>query len=344
MTSVDIARLAGVSRSTVSKVINNYPDVNHETREKVNAIIRQFGYTPNISARVLAGKKVQTLGLFFITGNTCQDDFTEDILADYMLACVAETASDNGYLTLISIIKTMDDVESVQRIKDMFHQGRIDAGIFIGCNNDQPILEELIEKGFILGVFDQNVPGKEEPNRIVVNFDDFSAEKAVDYLVSLGHTQIMGVHGELVRYNGVQKYNAFMNGVSKHGLIIRDEWMLFAGFSKNKAYKLFSDFLANETNLPTAIFCANDFIAYGVMEAIKAAGFSIPKDFSVIGIDDSTLSRYLHPTLTTFHVDFKEMLELLTLQVIKSVDELPKQHKKYEFSSQLIVRNSCRSI
>ncbi|MCX7708929.1 MAG: LacI family transcriptional regulator [Clostridia bacterium] len=341
--STEIAKIAGLSRSTVSRVINQHPNVKGKTREKILNLIEQYGYTPNLSARVLAGKRADTIGLFFVPG-TNSPNFAGDTQADFMLACIAEAASQNGFLTLTNIVRNIHEPENVKRIRDIFYEGRIDAGIFIGCPDQVPIIEELVASGFILGILDQNPQGRNESNRIIVNYDDGSAEKAVDYLVSLGHRRIMGIHGDLKRYNGLQKYHSFLRGMEKHDLEVKKEWQLFPGFQHLSSYSMMEDFLNRSKELPTAMFCANDSIAWGVMDALKKAGLSIPGDLSIIGMDDSSFSALLSPPLTTFRVDFQEVLGTLTKKVIEHVATPSDELVRIAFESDLVMRGSCRTI
>ena len=125
--SNEIARLAGVSRSTVSRVINNYPNVPPETREKVMKIIEQYNYFPNISAQVLAGKRAKSIGVFLVA----RGQFSSDILTNLLITSVIEGASDCGYYVVTNIIRDIKDSESIKIVKEMFFQRSIDGGIFI---------------------------------------------------------------------------------------------------------------------------------------------------------------------------------------------------------------------
>ncbi|WP_026486430.1 LacI family DNA-binding transcriptional regulator [Caldanaerobius polysaccharolyticus] len=342
--SAEIARLAGVSRSTVSRVVNNYPNVSESKREKVLRIIEQYGYTPNSAARVLTGKKTNTIGLFFVINSPGINYFKEDAHADFILASIAEAASHSGFFTLINIIHEVKQPDNIKMIKEIFYQKRIDAGIFIGCSDNEPVIEELIKEGFIVGVLDYNVKGRKEINCVVANFDDKFGEQAVDYLVSLGHKKIMGIHGDLQRFSGMQRYNSFIRGMKKYGLEIRDQWMLFPGFERFRAKQLMDEFLASGYELPSAIFCANDTIAYGVIDALKRKGILIPDDVSIVGVDDSNFSAYIDPPLTTFRVDFQEVLSTLTQKVVECVKADSVKGVVLEFGGQLIVRNSCKEV
>ncbi|GAE36133.1 LacI family DNA-binding transcriptional regulator [Halalkalibacter akibai] len=138
--SAQIAKLAGVSRSTVSRVINNYPNVPSETREKVMKIIKENDYFPDMSAQVLAGKNMRTIGLFIIDKGSVSSDFTSNTL----ITSVIEEASKHDYYVLTNIIRDCRSPNNVERVKAVFYQNRIDAGIFMGTDNHEPLIEELI--------------------------------------------------------------------------------------------------------------------------------------------------------------------------------------------------------
>ena len=184
--SVDIARVAGVARSTVSKVLNGYPYVAAKTRERILQAVRAYEYYPNHSAQILAGKRSTTLGLFFFTSG----HFSEDVLADFMISSVIENAASLGYRTLAYVIRSPGDDTTRGSVKEAFYQRRIAAGVFIGARNREPVIEQLVADGYVVGVFDQRPPQRPEPNRVVANFDDAQTARAViDYLASQGHAR-----------------------------------------------------------------------------------------------------------------------------------------------------------
>jgi len=344
LNSKEIAQLAGVSRSTVSRVINNHPNVSESKREKVLKIIEKYGYIPNSAARILTGKRSNTLGLFFVIDSSITDYFKEDVHADFMLASIAEAAAKEGFFTLVNIIHDLKLPSNIKIIKDMFYQRRIDGGIFIGCSNNEKVIEDLIDEGLTIGVLDYDVGDNGNlPNFVVANFSEKLGESAVDYLVSLGHKKILGVHGDLQRFSGMQRYNSYMRAMRKYDLEIRSEWLLFSKFERLKSKQIMLEFLNNSDELPSAIFCANDTIAYGVIDALKSKGILIPDNISIIGIDDSSFSAYINPPLTTFRVDFQKILSTLTQKVIALINNNLQERKGVvlEFNGQLVVRNSC---
>jgi len=341
ISSAEIARLAGVSRSTVSRVINNYPNVPEKTRQKVMSIIEDQNYFPNISAQVLAGKKNRVLGLFMIS----QGHVSSDALTSFIISSVIESAAENGYYVLTNILKTTKDKHDTKTVKELFYQRRIDGGIFIGGANHEPFVEELIADGFIVGLVDHELPGRQEPNRIVMNFENVAgAEKAVDYLVSLNHRKIGILNGDFKRLAGPAKYEGFLRGMQKHGLQVRKEWVIPGDFNGESGYQAAQQLLRSSTDLPTAVFAVNDSVAFGAIRAFQEHGLRVPEDISVLGFDDHLLSSYHKPAVTTFRVDFYEMMRKLTLAVLHVIENGNDRFIKMTMDAELIERESCRRI
>lgn len=342
--STEIARLAGVSRSTVSRVVNDYPNVPEKTKEKVKKLIQQYNYYPNLSAQVLAGKRTRTIGLFLIDSGKV----STDMISNLLIARVIETASLFGYYVLTHIIRDTRDEESIRSVLESFYQKRIDGGVFIGAANNEPLLEQLITEGFIVGVMDQEIsaPDHFESNRIVINFDNESgANQAIDYLVSLNHTRIGSINGDLKRYSGPAKLKGFMNAMNKHNLQLVDRWIISGEFTETSGYNAIHELIRlNGTDLPTAILAANDSVAFGAIQALSEHGLRVPDDISIIGFDDHALSSRYSPALTTVHVDFAELMHMLTSALINRIENDNKDFNHLTLGTKLIVRDSCRRL
>jgi LacI family transcriptional regulator len=338
---VEIAKLAGVSRSTVSRVINNYPNVPKKTHDKVMKVIEEYNYFPNISGRTLAGKSVHVLGLF-IVGSF---NISVDILTNQFISSVIESASSRNYHVLTSIIRNAKDPTSIKNVKEVFFQKRIDAGIFVGAANHEPLIEELIAEGFTIGIFDQELKGRSEPNRIVVNYDTTEGtEKIFHYLYGLNHRKIGILNGDLKRFTGLTKYQEFVNMMEKYDLSVNPSWVLPGDFNEQSGYQAMQTLLKKEKGLPTAIIAASDSIAFGALRAMNEYALKIPDDISIISYDDHLMSAFVKPALTTMHVDYTEMMRQLTLKIISIVEEGNDQFIKMMFGSELVIRDSCKKI
>ncbi|MCS7462901.1 LacI family transcriptional regulator [Paenibacillus doosanensis] len=341
LNSKEIAEIAGVSRSTVSRVINNYANVPQKTREKVMKVIEQYGYTPNISARTLAGKKTKTIGLFFID----QWQFSKDSSANMLITSVIENASAFGYIVLTSVVRDLKHPDSVKNVKDVFYQGSITAGIFIGAENHEPVIEELIAEGFIIGVLDQVLPGRNEPNRIVYNLNNEQvARQAVDYLMKLNHKRIGIINGDLKKASANFKFKGFVSQMEHHGLEINKAWIMYGHYEAG-GYEAMSNLLANSSDLPTAIFASSDSIAFGAIRAINDRALKVPDDISVIGMNDQALSAYYKPALTTFRVNYDQLTAGVTQSVIRAIENgTAEQCVIATLDCVLVERESCKKL
>lgn len=339
--SVEIAKRAGVSRSTVSRVINNYPNVPPDTREKVMKVIQQYNYFPNVSAQVLAGKITKTIGLFLIE----KGEVSSDVLTNTLVVSVIENASAAGYYVLTNIIRNTQDEEAVRGVKEIFYQRRINGGVFIGAAIHEPLIEELIQAGFVVAVVDQEPAKEAEPSRIAVNFDnELGMQQAVDYLVSLNHREIGVINGDMQRQSGPSKYEGYVKAMKKHGLAIHPQWVMPGDFNENSGYQAAKQLIDSRGDMPSAIIAANDSVAFGAMKAFKENGIQVPEDISVIGFDDHPISSMYHPALTTIKVDFKEMMSELTSALIRHIEQGIDESEDFRIGCSLVIRDSCKAI
>ena len=343
-----IAQLAGVSRATVSRVVNNYAFVKPTTRKRVLEVIERYAYSPNFSAQILAGKRSKTIGLFHLVAKRFEPHSRlEDTHINFMTEQIINTATLGGSYTLVHQVGDVNDASEKKKIMDMFHQKRIDAGIFMGFPNSCELIEELVAHGFVIGVFNQHRPDKTEPNRVVVRLDYSSIATSVAYAVSLGHKRIMFIGADMLNLVGLDVFRIFSEAMAKYRLPIRLDSILCAqDLARTPAAEAFSAFMearAPDRPLPTCIICGNDIMAFGVIDALRRYGLDSPRDVAIIGSDDILVSQYFTPPLTTMRYDFDGMMKTLTLKVLECVEKpLATQFVK-TYSGEIVIRESCRA-
>ena len=337
--SARIAREVGVSRSTVSKVINDYPNISEETRQRVWAAIEKLGYTPDLSARIMAGKGTDTFA-FFLAGS---GRFAGDILVDVMIASMIESAAEAGYHILTYIVRNPDDTETMRSIKEVFYQRRADAGVFVGFRDDYAVTRQLVDDGIAIGMFDHSTKGAVYPNRAIANFDDERVSRAaIDYLVELGHRRIAVINGDPKRNAGLARGTGFANALAEHGLAPEPSWIAHSDFSRQGGKHITEKILAARRHRPTAIAAVNDSVAFGAIDAIHEAGLRVPGDVSVIGIDGHPLGEYVTPKLTTFAFDFGAMFRSLIMALALIVEGESPLHELHQvFTGVFTRRDSC---
>lgn len=344
MNSIDIAKIAGVSRSTVSRVINNYDNVPEETRKRIQGIIKENNYVPHASARMLAGAKNRVIGLFIIDMKV--DSGGKQVTASSyfspFLGSVIDNASKLGYNVLVSIVSKQKDYK---KVKETFYNKTISGGIFIGEKNGESEIKDIISSGHRVALLDQSVKLDEEvySKCIIVNADNYSgAYKATNYLIELGHSKIAHIIGISEHLSGIERLDAYKKALTDAGIPIKNNLIVKGDFTISGGYNATKKLLQKE--MPTAIFCGNDNMAIGALKAIKEANLRVPEDISIIGFDDIEVARYITPSLTTVKMNLLEMASIATNTLITSIENDSNFSANYTLPIDLVQRNSCKTL
>ncbi|WP_438431351.1 LacI family DNA-binding transcriptional regulator [Gorillibacterium sp. sgz500922] len=345
MRSEDIARLAGVSRSTVSRVINQYPNVPEETRRKVMKVIEEHHYEPNTNARVLAGKGTDTIGLFVIStaektrGNRI---YQNNYFAPFVDALV-DTANALGYYVLIHTVYSEEDF---QKIRQAFSQKRIDGGVIVGTQKNLEEIRSIVQLGEPLVLIDYD-PAELARHHMdnntvaVINTKDFAGgSEAVAHLIALGHREIAFISGRLNTHSGRERLRAYESALEEHGIPLRKELVLDGDFRRGPACRAVTEFLAAGER-PTAFFAANDEMALGALDAFRDFGLRVPEDVSLIGFDDSPIASRLTPALTSVRLPIAEMSQTAAETVVAMCRKRSASFSAVSFPTRLVVRESC---
>jgi LacI family transcriptional regulator len=345
MKSDEIAKLAGVSRSTVSRVVNNYPNVPEETRRKVMEIIRRYDYEPNTYARALAGKPHNTIGLFIVSiseKDTNHRLYQNSYFAPFM-EIIVDALNSRGYFALVSVLYSQDDYD---RVKQAFLQKRIDSGIIVGTEIVAEACGDILNRGYPLAIIDvdpeevKTLRGGQSSLTLVNSMDYEGAYDAVEYLIETGHTEIGLIAGRLSTYSGRERYRAYMDVMRKHGLAVREEFILRGEFLKNNTVQEVTR-LVNRGVMPTALFSCNDDMALTAMDIFKSRGIKVPEEISIIGYDDIALAGQVDPPLTTVKVPIYEMARKAVDSVVNALESADKSQNLVSLPAKLIVRGSC---
>ena len=346
MNSNDIAKIAGVSRSTVSRVINNYSNVPEDTRQKVLKVIKEYNYVPHASARTLAGYKNRIIGLFIIDivkrSGGIKNRITKSPYYLEFTSSVIEAASQKGYKVLVHIIH---DESRYEEIKECFYNKTISGGIFIGENNDDLEIKRIIQGGYKVVLVDQDTSLYNKDNKcIIVNSDNYSgAYNSTNYLISLNHSKIAHITGDIKKFSSIQRLEGYKKSLQDSNIEIRDEFIVFSEFIEEGGYDSAKKILSMEDR-PTAIFAANDKIEIGAIRAIKENGLKVPEDISIIGFDNIEESKYLETPLSTMQMELIKMAELATNSIIDSIEDNINIFKAYNVPTTLVSRKSCEYL
>lgn len=330
----DIARIAKVSKSTVSRVINNYPDVNEETRKKIIKIMQENNYWPTTVARSLSTNKSYTIGMFVPT-NLNHFFFREVIQGiEYTLG---ELGYDLLYFTHQKRLKYYIDTGIRFNFVEKSIDKNVDGVIMLAFNTTNISRFDYLVKSNIPTVFvDIKLAGK---NTTYVTSDNVGgARKAIKYLYTLGHRDIGILLGPPEVFPSLERDRGCKEIFKELGLTLNQDWIFRVEYLHEEGYKTMQKILAMDKR-PTAIF-AEDMIAVGAIRAIRDSGMSVPEDFSVIGFDNIELSH--HYDLTSVNQSQYKMGENVARILMKIIDG--EEYKPAILPVEIVKRNSCRPI
>lgn len=329
-TIVDVAREAGVSIKTVSRVLNREPGVHEQTREQVQAVMDQLNYRPKLSARNLAGARSFLIGLLYYDPSAA---FVGGVQKGAAVRCREE-----GYhLVVESIENDAPDIDA--QVDRMVSALRPDGMILTPplCDNPQ-VLKALADRGTPTVLLS---PGEHDPALLSVRMDDVrAAEEVTRLLIELGHERIGFIRGATDQAASALRYQGFCRAMQAAGLPV-DEALVYQGdFTFPSGVAGAQQLLARRTR-PTAIFASNDDMALGVLTAAQRQGIAVPAELSIVGFDDSPSATLVWPPLTTVRQPVEDMARMaVDLLVAPSGGAAASEPAERVLPYQLVVRDS----
>jgi len=334
VTSHDVAQRAGVSRTTVSFVLNNVPGarISEETRRRVLEAAKELGYLPHAAARSLASQKTHTIGLVL-----CQspDRVFHDAFLPEVLGGVGEVMRGKGYRVLV---ESVEDVARPNAYIDLIREQRIDGLLLSGPRSDDEELPRLRDEEFPVVLLGQ-LPGSGLPSVDVDNAD--GACKAVEHLISLGHRRIGLITNAPPQYtSSAHRLQGYYLALQKHGIPYDDSLVRYGDFTEEGGYDRMMELLELDPP-PTAVFVASDLVAFGALAAIRDRGLSVPHDVAVVGFDDVRLARYVTPPLTTVRLPAYELGRTAARLILNWVERGETPPPQVLLPTELVIRRSC---
>jgi LacI family transcriptional regulator len=333
VTSNDIARAAGVSRTTVSFVLNEKigTNISAETKARVLEAAQTLGYVPNSAARMLVSGRSRTLGLVLAHG----DLMSVDAFAPPLMFGISRVCNARGYKLLVEAIEAGSRRDAYL---DLTKSKRIDALIVLNSNSEDEGLVQLIESDFPVVLFGSI--GHPKENCIRPNTGK-AAVRATRHLVDLGHRRISHITYAPIRYIGArERLRAFRRAIERSRLEFDERLVGSGDFSMESGYRAMNNILKRRQR-PTALFAGNDTIAVGAIAALREAGLSVPRDVAVVGFDDLPFAAYCQPSLTTVNTEPIKQGEQAAMAAIELLEGRPVGIRECALSQKLIIRESC---
>ncbi len=334
VTANDVAELAGVSRTTVSFVLNNVPGmrISEETRRKVLEAAQQLDYHPNISAqRLVTG---QTRIIAYVERQTPEQAFSDAFLPQ-VLRGVHDAATASNYEVLFVPVPVENGAE---RCEYLLRGGHVDGIILSGPRSDDLQLRDLIERGAPL-VLQGHWPGVATASVDIDNSE--AAGTAVQHLIEMNHRHLgMIVHAPLAYTAAAARLEGYRDIVESNGLIVDESCIMEADFTPESGERAM-EALSQRNPLPTAIFASSDTVAIGAMRAAKRMGYRIPEDMSFVGFDDIPMAVYQDPPLTTVRLPAYGLGWAAADLLIRLIAKEEVRERNVLLESELIIRASC---
>lgn len=323
----DIARLAGVTPSVVSRALNNKAGVKESTRQRILKIARELEYYPNAAAHSLVTSKTNTIGIVMA-------DISEPFYSQ-LIKGMEFVANETGYTLLFS--NSYENVEHSRLLQRMVYSGRVDGLVIMGSNiQEKSFVFTLRDRGFPFVLIERYFA---DPRVHCIWLDNVEgAYLATQHLIARGHRKIGHIAGNLYFQVALDRIEGYKKALSEAGIDFSEDLVVAGGFVTKGGYTAMKQLLAQRCS---AVFAANDAMAYGALQAIAEAGLTVPDDIAVVGFDDLEFSGLTNPPLTTVHQPRYEMgrkaLEIL-IAVLKGEQ---KEGAKVCYQPTLTVRRSA---
>lgn len=329
----DVAKEAGVSVTSVSRVLNGGKYVRDEIKDRVLKAVKEMGYSPSSIARSLVLQKTNLIGVI-IPDLTSSFHFT-------ILSSIEEIASHNMYSILVSNI--MEDIEKEKKYLNVFKQMRVSGIIVMHEKVDKEIVD-IFNTIEVPVIFSSVKPkGVTNITSIIIN-NTRAAYDATKYLIDLGHKRIGFIGGDMNDVtSGQERYNGYMDAMKDNSIKVDENHVKFGDYKVYGGYSKMNEILRTEV-LPTSIFAASDDMAVGAMNCIFDHGMKVPDDISVIGFDGSNFTELVRPRLTSMQQPIREIGELSVELLIKQIKNQDKLFNEVVVNHKLVARDSCRKI
>ncbi|WP_078381317.1 LacI family DNA-binding transcriptional regulator [Sutcliffiella halmapala] len=334
MTTIkDIARVAGVSVTTVSRALNGYSDVSKQTRQRILDVAKELNYSPNTVARSLVMKKSKTIGLLVSNMNRegVKDNFTFEIL------CGLNQASADAEYDLV-LFSTTSSKQREKTYTQLCRERRVDGVIIQGIKTDDPYLEEVLQSDIPCVLID--IPIESNTVGYVTTDNVRGAKIAVLHLIEQGHKNIGLINGHSKADVSTRRLQGYVEALEENNLRLKTGWIKNGQFAEHLAEAAALELLTEHPEL-TAIFCASDLMALGAMKAVGKLGKRVPEDVAIIGYDDILLASYVSPTLSTIRQD-KYRLGYEAAMLLINMLENQLESKAKIIDTELIIRESTK--
>ncbi|TCO77471.1 LacI family DNA-binding transcriptional regulator [Marinisporobacter balticus] len=329
VTIKDIAKFAGVSTATVSKVINHKDEnISQPTREKILNIMKEYNYIPNTAARSLVTKKTKTIGLVI---PDIRNPFFHELARG-----AEDKANEEGYN--IIFCNTDDRIEKEEKYVSMLIEKMVDGIIFTAASKRMNEFEHLRNNRVPIILVDRDIDLKDIKGKITVD-NCLGAYEGVKHLLSCGYKNIIFLSGPLSTHPSIERLKGYKRALEEFHIPYKEENIFEGTYQSGWGYETVKMLLKKHIDFD-ALFCGNDLIAIEAVKALKEAGIKVPKEVGIVGFDDIYMATLVDPELTTIRQPSYEIGYSAVEMLINILEKKVKTKEKVVLNTELIIRKS----
>lgn len=331
LTLEDIARQAGVSRSTVSRVINNHPNVRDDVRKHVLDVIQTTGYHPNMAARTLVSRRSGMIGLVLPRGVS---SFFTDPYFPRLTQGIAQACNRYDQTLALFLVSTKEDEEKI--FPRLSRTGFLDGVLVQSGQIGDQLIDRLVDSGVPLVIVGRPLQKHDVSYIDVDNVN--AAYQAVSHLLRLGYKRIGTITGTVNSAVTIDRKEGYLKALNDRGRDVEESLIVEGDFSENGGYYAMKHLLAAG---PDAVFAASDSMAIGAMRAVREAGLRIPDDIALVGFDDLQLATPTDISLTTVRQPVYQFGFIAVEILIDLINNGVQPPRRVIMETELIIRDSC---
>lgn len=333
LTLEEIGKLAGVSRTTVSRVINNHPNIREEVRARVQHVIAETGYQPNLAARSLASQQSNVIGI--IIPNVVQHVFA-DAYFPSVIQGISQVCNRENYTLSLFLFHSREDEE--QTFKRVLGNGLVD-GVILSAERHDLDMPEQLEKWGIPFVQIARSPTNQDINYVDVD-NICGGYMATKHLLDLGYRRIATIASQK-NIAGVDRITGYQRALSEYQLPFDPAAVVYGDFSERSGYAAMYQLLPYQ---PDAIFAASDAMGLGAIRALREAGLSVPQDVAIVGFDNLAPAISAHPPLTTIAQPVDKIGLYAAEMLIGILNGSVQTPHHIVLDVELVIRESCGAV
>ncbi len=330
---IEIARLARVSQATVSRVLNNDPQVNEEMRRRVLAVVEQLGYVPDARAQSLRAQRTRLLGLVV---HRAPSALAYDPFFSALMASIIEQAGRQGYHLCVDAARTVRGQRAIY--EELLRTRRVDGLILVESETRDERIARLTAEGFPFVLI-----GRYEPENAIYTVDNDNigaARMATEYLIGQGRQRIAYIGGPAGLTVTRDRLLGYREALRAHDIGYDPHLVAFGAFSEQGGARAMSE-LVSLSPPPDAVLALDDVLAIGAMREAQRHGLKIPQDIAFIGFNDTPLCSFVEPSLTSVAIDIPALARAATQRLIDLIEGRAVQPRRLIVPARLVPRESA---